>query len=190
MKILIPEIKIEETTGFDPNIDIFGRSDFGERLANLIESSDDNPVIALDAGWGEGKSTFIKMWRGYLAHQRDEKLKTIYFDAFENDYQKDPFVTLASEIYQLIEPDDEIGKKEFQEKAKSAIKSLTRGAIKIGVRTATAGLLDGSELDSVEKDLSNLAANQFDEMIKDKFSNSKKDKLALNNSRNIFKNLR
>ena len=124
MKILIPEIVIEETTGFDNNIDIFGRSGFGERLANLIESSDDNPVIALDSGWGEGKSTFIKMWQGYLSHHREEKLRTIYFDAFENDYQKDPFVTLAAEIYQLIEPEDEKGKAEFQEKAKKQLSRL------------------------------------------------------------------
>ena len=88
MKLVLPEIHIKEEAGFDNEIDIFKRREFGERLANLIENTDDNPVFALDASWGEGKSTFIKMWRGYLEHHRDNPIKTIYFDAFENDYQK------------------------------------------------------------------------------------------------------
>lgn len=183
MKILIPKLEINEETGFERNIDIFGRADFGERLANLIEKSSDNPVIALDSGWGEGKSIFIQMWRGYLSHHREEKIKSIYFDAFENDYQKDPFMTLASEIYQLIEPSDEESKKEFREQASNAIKSFARGAIKIGVKAATAGVLDGGVLDSVEKEVSNLAADQLDNLIKDKFANSEKDKLALKHFR-------
>ncbi len=142
MKLIIPEIKINEDTGFDTSIDIFQRRDFGERLANLIENTDDNPVFALDADWGEGKSTFIKMWRGYLEHKRENPIKTVYFDAFENDYQKDPFLTLASEIYSLLEDKDEEKKKEFTEKATNAAKSLMRGAIKIGVKVATAGIVD------------------------------------------------
>ena len=129
MKLLLPEIKIEQNTAFDPQIDIFQRNAFGERLANLIEKASDNPVVALDADWGEGKSTFIKMWRGYVEHEREEKLKTIYFDAFENDFQKDPFFALASAIYALIEDKNEEEKKNFRKKATTAVKSLMRGAI-------------------------------------------------------------
>ncbi|MGX2952789.1 P-loop NTPase fold protein [Shewanella sp. JL219SE-S6] len=73
MKIVTPEVQIDDETGFEPSIDIFERKEFGERLANLIENAESNPVIALDAGWGQGKSTFIKMWRGYLSHQREKK---------------------------------------------------------------------------------------------------------------------
>ncbi len=101
MKITIPELKIEETEGFTKN-DIFGRKDFGERLANLIENTDDSLVLALDSQWGEGKTTFIKMWKGHVEHVRENKLKTIYFDAFANDYQKDPFLALISEIYEIL----------------------------------------------------------------------------------------
>lgn len=65
-----------------------------------------NLVLALDSKWGEGKSTFIKMWCSENQHKRQEPIKTIYFDAFENDYQKDPFLALASEIYELLEDND------------------------------------------------------------------------------------
>ena len=179
MKVVLPEIEIKSDCGFAPDIDIFSRKEFGERLANLIENSDDNPVIALDSGWGEGKSTFIKMWRGYLAHHREEKIISVYFDAFENDYQKDPFLTLASEMYQLISVEDKEKQTEFRNKATRAVKSLARGALKLTVKTATAGFVDGSVVDSAEKGISNLISDQVDNIVKDKFQHAEKDKLAL-----------
>ena len=121
------------------------------------------------------------MWRGYLEHKRENSIKTIYFDAFENDYQKDPFLAIGSEIYSLLEDKDEKKKKEFTEKATGAAKSLMRGAIKIGVKVATAGIVDGSAVDSAEKEISNLISGQVDEIIADKFKNVKTDKLALQN---------
>lgn len=179
MRIVLPSIEIAEDSGFDPKIDIFKRAGFGERLGNLIANADDNPVIALDSGWGEGKSTFIKMWRGYLSHHREERIESIYFDAFENDYQKDPFLTLASEIYQLIPSENKEKQSEFRDKATKAVKSLARGALKLTVRTATAGIIDGNVVDSAEQGISNLVADQVDDLVKDKFKHAEKDKFAL-----------
>jgi hypothetical protein len=103
----------------------------------------------------------------------------VYFDAFENDYQKDPFLALASEMYQLISDQDAEKKSEFKEKAIKAGKSLARGAIKLTVRAVTAGLVDSSAVDTVEKDISNLVADQVDDLVKARFENAQKDKLAL-----------
>lgn len=72
MKIVMPELNVTINDGFSSAIDIFDRKMFGERLANLIENSGGNPVIALDSSWGEGKSTFINMWRGYIQNQRKD----------------------------------------------------------------------------------------------------------------------
>lgn len=182
MKLHLPEIEISSDSGFDKEIDIFGLQDFGERLASLIEKATDNPVIALDAEWGEGKTTFIKMWCSYVENVRTEdigKLNTIYFDAFKNDYQKDPFLALASEIHSLFETKEEKEQKKFQEKASGAIKALARGAIKISVGAATAGLINSTTLDSVEKEISNLVAGQVDSLIEDRFKNIEKDRLAI-----------
>lgn len=179
MKLTTPQIIIKDQDGFSKELDIFQRKDFGERLANLIENSGENLVIALDAKWGEGKSTFIKMWKGYVAHQRDSKLKSIYFDAFENDYQKDPFLALASEIYGLLKDESEDKKEEFRIKAGAAVKSMTRGAIKIGVKALSGGILDGSSLDSVEEDISTLLSDHVDQIVADKLKHTEEDKLAL-----------
>ena len=83
MKLLVPPLKISATDGFHPDIDIFQRKAYGESLFNLINNTDDELVLALDAPWGEGKSTFIKMWRGLLA---EKNVANVYFDALENDY--------------------------------------------------------------------------------------------------------
>lgn len=179
MKVVIPELQIADDCGFNSEVDIFKRADFGERLANLIVNSGGNPVIALDSGWGEGKSTFIKMWRGYISNHREQEITSIYFDAFENDYQKDPFLTLASEIYQLISSDDKEKQIAFRDKASRAVKSLARGALKITVKAATAGIVDGSVVDSAEKEISSLVANQVDDLVKERFQHAEKDKLAL-----------
>ena len=96
MKLTLPPLEISETEGFSDEKDIFGRKVYGENLLNLINKTDDELVIALDAAWGQGKSTFIKMWRGHLLN---EGFQSIYFDAFENDYQTDPFLAISSEIY-------------------------------------------------------------------------------------------
>lgn len=58
MKLILPEFIVKEYDGF--NNDIFERQAFGEKLAQLMESASEGLVIALDAEWGEGKTTFIK----------------------------------------------------------------------------------------------------------------------------------
>lgn len=179
MHIILEDNEIKEDTGFSPSVDIFKRKSFGERLANLIDNTQGNPVIALDSSWGEGKSTFIKMWRGYLSHHRENKIKSIYFDAFENDYQKDPFLALATEIYKEIKSDDVEKMETFQNSAVKAMKSLARGSIKLAVKTVTANIVDGSVIDSVEAGVSTLVADQVDEMLKEKFKHAERDRMAL-----------
>jgi len=189
MKIVVPALEISKEEGFSVEKDIFKRKDFGERLAKLFENSKDELVVGLDAPWGEGKSTFIKMWKGYAEYEREKKFKTIYFDAFANDYQKDPFLALASELYELVEDEGEPKKKNFKEKASKAIKSLTRGALKIGVRAASGGLFDGSVIDSVEAEASELVSKQVDNIVGDIFDNSKEDKKSLENFRKYLEQM-
>ena len=178
MRITVPQIEISREEGFTKN-DIFNRNIFGEKLANLFENSEENMVVALDAQWGEGKSTFIKMWQGYIEQHREKKFKTIYFDAFANDYQKDPFLALTAEMYDLLKDEGEEKKEEFRQKAGDTVKSMARGALKIGVRVATGGILDGSIVDSVEQDISNLVAEQVDDVISNRLKSSEEDKSAL-----------
>ncbi|MBT6561194.1 MAG: hypothetical protein HON76_01535, partial [Candidatus Scalindua sp.] len=114
MKITMPPVQVADDEGFIQEKDIFSRKNFGERLANLIVKSNEGLVLALDAEWGEGKSTFVKMWKGYIGYQHKPKMRSIYFDAFQNDYQKDPFLALVGELYGLLKDKSGDKEKEFK----------------------------------------------------------------------------
>jgi tRNA A37 threonylcarbamoyladenosine biosynthesis protein TsaE len=66
MKLTVPALLIKDGEGFTREKDIFNRKPFAEELTKLVTNTDDELVIALDAKWGEGKTTFVKMWQGLL----------------------------------------------------------------------------------------------------------------------------
>ncbi len=110
-KIVIPPIIVEKQ-------DVFGRKEFGEYLLNLISQSGDELIMSLDGKRGEGKTTFVKMWRGML----DKKgIPNIYINAFENDYSDDAFIAIAGVIEAYIEEHenkDEVNPGNFKKKVK------------------------------------------------------------------------
>lgn len=139
MRITIPPAEYDDIK-FDAPFDIFKRKDYGERLANLIENTEGSPVFAIDSAWGEGKTTFLQMWVKFL----DERETTsIYFDAFANDYQQDPFMAIASEIYGVI-PAEKIEvqnaeQKKFTTKLLNAGYAFGRGALDVSMKLSTGG---------------------------------------------------
>ncbi|MCG7490912.1 KAP family NTPase [Vibrio sp. Of14-4] len=187
MRLSLPEIQILPNQGFTQH-DIFHRKNYGSQLTNFILNANENLVFALDSNWGAGKSTFIKMWHSYN-NTHSPRLKTIYFDAFENDYQHDPFLALASEVYDIFEEEDEVNKQKFKDKASNVCKAFGRGLIKTGVKVATAGAIDGSTFDVAERELSTLVSDQMDSIIADKFESSKVDKKALKEFRTYLKKI-
>lgn len=121
MRLTVPELQLNDGEYFSTERDIFNRKPFGDHLYNLINNSEENLVLALDSQWGEGKSTFIKMWTNENKHNREVPLETIYFDAFQNDYQKEPFLALASEVYELLEDKATTKTAEFKKKSSESI---------------------------------------------------------------------
>jgi energy-coupling factor transporter ATP-binding protein EcfA2 len=88
MKLVTPSLVVEESDGF--RNDALQRQQFGEALSNLVIRSTDELVISLDGKWGEGKTTFVKMWQGLL---NERGVPSIYIDAFQNDYTEPPRVS-------------------------------------------------------------------------------------------------
>lgn len=82
------------------NEDLLNRKPLAKNLTDVIEKADDINVIAIDSAWGSGKTTFIKMWQNMLNTEDNykERFETLYFNAWENDYIKDPLLALISEI--------------------------------------------------------------------------------------------
>ena len=87
------ELEIPEHNPFAN--DLLERRESIEVLTHLVGSIEGPCVMAIDAPWGHGKTTFLKIWDEYL---RSKEFRTIEFNAWETDFSKDPFVTLSSEL--------------------------------------------------------------------------------------------
>jgi hypothetical protein len=176
MKLTVPPLEIADDEGFSPEKDIFKRKEFGERLSSLIENTDGNLVIALDAPWGEGKSTFVRMWRGHLKN-KNNGIHTIYFDAFENDHQNMPFLALAGEIYNLIDEDNGDEKKKFKAKTIGALKTAGRITLRTGIKALTAGILDDTIFENnTKEDISKEVSTEIDTFITNQLKAASVDK--------------
>lgn len=178
MKLTVPPLEIAPNEGFSPDKDIFERKAFGRNILNIIENINDELVLAIDAPWGEGKTTFIKMWRGMLA---GEGIKSIYFDAFENDYQEDSFLAIAAEIYSIIDDKKEEEKSQFKEKTVSALKILGRAGSRIVTKSLIGFALDDTFFDDTNtiKDVSKEASDLVDSYVDKRLENAKQDKQSL-----------
>lgn len=90
--------------------DALGREANITVLTQFITSFEQSIVLCIDGGWGQGKTTFIKMWQQYLKNQH---IPTIYFNAWESDYTDDALIALIGEISLSIK------ELEFQDKTKA-----------------------------------------------------------------------
>lgn len=177
MKLITPSLNIEHQDGFKN--DILDREYFGERLLNLVSNTNDPLVISLDGKWGEGKTTFVKMWQGML---KDSNIHSIYFDAFANDYLDDAFISIISAVTSYAEENTENDNletvNELKDKAKNVGVKLLGWTAKLGVKAATLGAIKDSdieELKTIQNDLSNGASNFIGKAIEERITSHDND---------------
>ncbi len=102
MKVLIPPIYERLSNKDRPfDDDSFGRHEFAINLTNLFQNTDDGLVVTIDSDWGDGKTTFIKLWEMELNNKPE--FIPIYYDAFKNDFSSDAFLSIATLIHQELQ---------------------------------------------------------------------------------------
>ncbi len=72
-----------------------------ENYSNIVSNKSQNDqslVIGINGSYGSGKSTFITNFMQYLT-ANDSAVKTILYNAWENDYFEDPFLSIVGQIY-------------------------------------------------------------------------------------------
>lgn len=113
-------------------------------LTELLQSSvDQSLVLGIDADWGQGKSTFLRMW---LQHLENKGFKALYFNAWESDFSDDAFVSLMGELELGMSKLGPQGRATaYLQKAKKAGLRVIRRAIPAAVKLATAGVLNLDE---------------------------------------------
>jgi predicted KAP-like P-loop ATPase len=148
MKLVTPPFLVEDSDGFGK--DILQRQEFGDALFNLVTLSTDELVISLDGKWGEGKTTFVKMWQGLL---KEKGFPSIYIDAFQNDYTEDAFISIASAITSYVDTNSANSQESlaFKDKAKKVGVRLLSWTAKIGIKAATLGIIKESDIDALSE---------------------------------------
>ncbi len=131
----VPDITLYED-GFG-KFDLLDRRAKGRQLSELVERIDDPLVIAIDGPWGSGKSFFLKCWVGAHSVENEGSAKTVYFDAFENDFLDDPLLSLTSAITDRMGQNGNVG--EGWTKVRTAAAKLWRPTTRIALAMATAG---------------------------------------------------
>lgn len=123
--------------------DIYNRKIIAENLTKIIDSQKESIVISLDSEWGTGKTTFVRMWKEMLDSNEEynTKFETLYFNAWENDYIKDPLLAIFSEMEKQIHEEDSKLKKGI-DKIKIKAKPFTKAVASTGIKLATAGILN------------------------------------------------
>ena len=80
--------------------DLLGRREAVDTLTHLVGNIEGPCAMAVDAPWGAGKTTFLKIW---AQHLRNEGFPVVKFNAWETDYSEDPFPTLSTELTEGLE---------------------------------------------------------------------------------------
>ena len=175
MKLVTPPLVVQDLDAFKN--DVLQRQQFGDALSNLVIRSTDELVISLDGKWGEGKTTFVKMWQGLL---KERGIPSIYIDAFQNDYTDDAFISIASAITSYIDQYSTETQKslDFKDKAKKVGVRLLSWSAKIGIKAATLGAIKESDIATLSDIADDVAADTSEaiaDLVKERLSAHNKE---------------
>lgn len=103
------------------NKDCLNREQDIQFFTSLLDTITEPYVMSLEAPWGSGKSFFIELWEKHLSNNH---YRCITFNAWENDFTKDPFLTIIGELSVSIETREDIP-SEIKEKFNTVKKHAT-----------------------------------------------------------------
>ena len=123
MRIRVQPLEIEVPKDNPFKNDLLDRKEQVEILTNIVSNIEGPCVLAVDAAWGTGKTTFIKIWEQFL---RNNRFPVVRINAWETDYIGDPFVALTSELAEGLSGHTEPAKKEKVDAFKASGKKVLR----------------------------------------------------------------
>ena len=133
VRIQPPVLRISDDDPFAN--DLLERKESAEVLTRIVSRIEGPCVLALDAPWGYGKTTFLTMWERWLRLEKQGFPVVACFNAWETDFTNHPFLALSSELTKALEASDKTA-------SNSALETLKRaGKVLLRVAPPLAGLL-------------------------------------------------
>ena len=145
-----PEVSPDEPWGDDA----LDRQMFASALTNLVQNQSTPLTIGLRGDWGTGKTFLLKRWREDL---EKNGFKSIYFNAWEDDFCDDPFVAIIGQLSRFLEKEENY--KDIKEKIQTATKDLLKNTFLKAITNTTGGMININE-----------ALEQFADKTLDKYS--------------------
>lgn len=163
MKIRIQPSEIEVPENDPFKYDQLGRKDAAEILTHLVGSIEGPCVLSIEARWGTGKTTFLKMWSQYL-RQDKQGFPVVEFNAWETDFSGNPFQALSLELTSRLEEyTDDPALIEIMAEFKKTIGKIFKQTFLYSIKALTSGIVDLKEEDLIgyaEKRLSEYKKEQ------------------------------
>lgn len=106
--------------------DLLERKEAVETLTHLIGNLEGPCVLSVDAVWGSGKTTFMKIW---AQHLRNQGFPVVEFNVWETDFSENPFLTLSTELTEGLESREMEDMSETIETLKNASQAVFRWAV-------------------------------------------------------------
>lgn len=144
--------------------DCFGLERFAEALTDLVRHTQSSFVVNLEAPWGQGKTTFLEMWRHHLHGQ---KVQSLYFNAWETDFSTDPLIALIGELGESMASLSAAGSSaaaKHLEKLRKVGARLAMRSVPALIKAGTMGLLDLE--DAIEGAIADAGEKVAEEEIK------------------------
>lgn len=154
-----------------------GRGAYANILSEIVDSYRTGFVLAINGAWGIGKTTFVKMWMQQLKNQGH---RTIYFNAWENDFVSEPMVGILGEFKTLISSDS-------QKKFDSILKKAARFSNKI-IPALVKGIV-GKHIGEEFVDIAEKGAEATTDLFEDEIKSYEDKKLSLQTLKDELKNL-
>jgi hypothetical protein len=137
------------------DFDKFDRKPFADNLTKAISKFypfyEESYVLSLNAKFGSGKTTFLKMWKEDLESQ---DYKVIYINAWKSDFDEDPIIHIIGSLLESIKSETGIKKTQNALKKVLGASALTTNQL---LKHAT-GIDVAETCEKVEEDSKNLTA--------------------------------
>lgn len=166
VSLRIPPPSIAEN-GWPCHEDKLGRQKEIENLTPVLLNVESPLVLAIDAPWGAGKTTFIKLWQRYL---ESENKVSLYINCWENDFVDDPLLPMLSAMDGWLSTEKGASANAW-DKAKKLTPGLLKAAAVAATKAGTFGALDLER--EYEKILSDAAGGVVSDLV-DNFNAKKK----------------
>ncbi|MEO0045443.1 MAG: hypothetical protein RL705_634 [Bacteroidota bacterium] len=176
MKIKHNEIEIDSENPFS-NCKL-DRQKFSNVLTGIINSYSEGFVMAINNKWGTGKTTFIRMWEQDL---KNKKYQTVYFNAWENDFENNPLVALMGELKTLTNKKTE---PEFKNTLKKAA-TLSKQILPVIAQAVADKYIDTKEIKDLINGVTKGIADVFENDVNE-YATKKKSIIEFRKSLSTF----